>query len=54
MDDPAFKSDYNISSVPGFRVGGVIQFKIMDRCFLNTEYIYSQKGKTLQVRLTPI
>jgi hypothetical protein len=45
VDDPTFKSVADVHPIPGFHVGGVIQFKVKDRYFLNTEYIYSQKGR---------
>src|SRR5262245_23241446 len=53
MDDQAFKSEFNVEPVVGFHAGGVVQFKVMDRYFLNTEYIYSQKGKTVTSKIDP-
>src|SRR5690242_6351847 len=53
IDDPAFKSVADVGAIPGFHVGGVLQFKVMDRYFLNTEYIYSQKGKTVTGKIDP-
>lgn len=45
LDDSSFRDSVSISPVPGFRVGGVLSFKVKDRYFLHTEYVYSQKGK---------
>jgi len=53
MDDPAFNSVADVRPIPGFHVGGVIQFKVKDRYFLNTEYIYSQKGKSVIGKIDP-
>lgn len=53
MDDPAFKSVAEVHPIVGFNVGGVVQFKVMDRYFLNTELIYSQKGKTVTGKIDP-
>jgi opacity protein-like surface antigen len=53
MDDRAFKSIAEVHPITGFHVGGVVQFKVMDRYFLNTEYIYSQKGKTVTSKIDP-
>ena len=53
VDDPAFKSVAEVHPIAGFHVGGVVQFKVMDRYFLNTELIYSQKGKNVTGKIDP-
>lgn len=35
----------NITPVPGFNVGGILSFRVKDRFFLQTEYLYSTKGR---------
>ena len=47
VDDPKFNEVANVRPIPGFHAGAVIAFKVKDRYFLNTEYIYSQKGKSV-------
>ncbi len=44
-DDKTFLDTVKISPMPGFDLGGAISFKVKDRYFLHTEYVYSQKGK---------
>lgn len=44
-DSPTFMDSVRIDPMPGFRVGGVVSFKVKDRYFLHTEYVYSRKGK---------
>ena len=53
VDDPAFNSVAEVHPIPGFHAGGVFQFKVMDRYFLNTELIYSQKGKNVTGKIDP-
>lgn len=51
LDDSSFRDTVSISPKPGFRVGGVLAFKVKDRYFLHTEYVYSQKGKIAKGKL---
>lgn len=53
VDDPAFKEIATIRPVAGFHAGAVLAFKVKDRYFLNTEYIYSQKGKSVAGKIDP-
>ncbi len=53
IDDPKFKSVAKVNPIPGFRAGAVLAFKVKDRYFLNTEYIYSQKGKNVIGKIDP-
>ena len=53
LDDVSFRDTVSIRPVPGFRVGGVLSFKVKDRYFLHTEYVYSQKGKIAKGKLDP-
>lgn len=53
VDDPKFKEVGNVHPIPGFHAGAVIAFKVKDRYFLNTEYIYSQKGKNVTGKIDP-
>lgn len=42
---------YKIYPVPGFNFGGVFSFKVRDRYFLHTEYLFSTKGRTIRGRV---
>ncbi len=53
VDDPKFKEVGKVRPIPGFHAGAVIAFKVKDRYFLNTEYIYSQKGKNVTGKIDP-
>ena len=48
IDDPEYKAVATVHPVVGFHAGLVFAFKVKDRYFLNTEYIYSQKGKRVK------
>jgi hypothetical protein len=52
-EDESFLDTVNVNPVPGFDVGGAISFKVKDRYFLHTEYVYSQKGKILKGEIDP-
>ena len=45
-DDREFRKSVNIQPRPGYNAGIVLSFKVKDRYFLHTEYVYSTKGKT--------
>lgn len=44
-DDPDFRSRSKISPVSGYNAGLVLAFKLKERYFLHTEYLFSTKGK---------
>jgi len=46
VDDPKYKTVATVRPTAGFHAGLVLAFKVKDRYFLNTEFIYSQKGKS--------
>ncbi|MEP6738712.1 MAG: hypothetical protein ABJA70_24530 [Chryseolinea sp.] len=52
-DDPKFKAIADTHPVVGFNAGAVVAFKVKDRYFLNTEIIYSQKGKSATGKVDP-
>ena len=47
FDASAQKDKVNAYPVPGFNAGAVLAFKVRDRYFLHTEYLYSTKGKVI-------
>lgn len=51
LDDNTFRDSVKTSPVNGFNIGGVASFKVKDRYFLHTEYVYSQKGKIIKGRI---
>lgn len=53
IDDPQYKTVADVRPTAGFHAGFVLAFKVKDRYFLNTEYIYSQKGKNAKGKLDP-
>lgn len=53
VDDPKYKAVASVHPVVGFHAGLVFAFKVKDRYFLNTEYIYSQKGKRAKGKVDP-
>ncbi len=53
VDDPKYKSVATVRPTAGFHAGAVVAFKVKDRYFLNTEYIYSQKGKIARGKIDP-
>lgn len=44
-DDKGFRDQVKINPRIGYNAGFVLSFKVKDRYFLHTEYIYSTKGK---------
>ena len=44
-DDPGFKEQVRINPHVGYNAGFVLSFKVKERYFLHTEYIFSTKGK---------
>lgn len=53
LDDPKFKAIGEIHPLAGFHAGLVLAFKVKDRYFLTTEYLYSQKGKNVTGKIDP-
>jgi opacity protein-like surface antigen len=53
VDDPKYKTVATVRPTAGFHAGLVLAFKVKDRYFLNTEYIYSQKGKSVKGKVDP-
>lgn len=53
VDDPKYKAVADVRPTAGFHAGLILAFKVKDRYFLNTEYVYSQKGKIAKGRLDP-
>jgi hypothetical protein len=53
VDDPKYKAVADVRPTAGFHAGVVLAFKVKDRYFLNTEYIYSQKGKSVRGKVDP-
>jgi hypothetical protein len=54
LDNASFGDTVKVNPSPGFNVGGVVSFKVRDRYFLHTEYVYSQKGKILRGKIDPL
>jgi hypothetical protein len=52
-DDLDFRANTKISPVSGFNAGLVTSFKIKERYFLHTEYLFSTKGKRITEYVTP-
>lgn len=50
-DDKKFKKQVKINPLPGYSAGVVLSFKVKDRYFLHTEYIFSTKGKINRGRI---
>ncbi len=53
VDDPKFNTIADVHPMAGFHAGLVLAFKVKDRYFLTTEYIYSQKGKNVTGKIDP-
>ena len=53
VDDPKYNTVATVRPIAGFHAGLVFAFKVKDRYFLNTEFIYSQKGKTVVGKIDP-
>lgn len=49
-DDKLKNEIFDVSPVHGFNAGGVLSFKVKERYFLHTEYIYSTKGKMVTIK----
>jgi hypothetical protein len=49
--DKDLKEVYKMSPVPGFQVGGHLAFKVRNRFFLHTSFLYSSKGRVLNGKL---
>ena len=44
-DDADFRKEYNTYGVVGFNAGVVLSFQLKERYFLQTEFLYSKKGR---------
>lgn len=53
-DDKAFRELVKIKPRPGYNVGFVASFKVKDRFFLHSEYLYSTKGKVNRGRIDKV
>lgn len=52
-DDKSFKEQVKINPRIGYNAGFVLSFKVKERYFLHTEYIFSTKGKVNIGRIDP-
>jgi opacity protein-like surface antigen len=53
IDDPGARDSIMTSPTPGYSVGAVVSFKVRDRYFLYTEYLYTRKGKNITGKVDP-
>lgn len=53
IDDTHFRDSAKMDPAPGFNLGLVLFFKVKDRYFLQTEYIYSMKSKVITGKVDP-
>jgi hypothetical protein len=53
-DDPSFRKTVKVSPVPGYSLGPVVSFKVRDRYFLHTEYLFSTKGRKNTGKIVPL
>jgi hypothetical protein len=53
-DDPEFRKQVKIKPRPGYSAGFVVSFKVKDRYFLHTEYLFSTKGKVVRGRVDKV
>jgi len=53
MDDKHFKDTASFRPGAGYSAGLVLAFKVKNRYFLHTEYIYSTKSKTVSGKIDP-
>ncbi|HZB12922.1 MAG TPA: porin family protein [Chryseolinea sp.] len=53
VDDPKYNTVATVRPTVGFHAGLVLAFKVKDRYFLNTELLYSQKGKNAVGKIDP-
>ncbi len=51
LDDKAFKEQVKVDPLAGYHAGVVLSFKVKERYFLHTEYIFSTKGKINRGRI---
>ena len=52
-DNLQFRKEYSVSPRIGYQAGAVLSFKVKDRYFLHTEYLYSVKGKVTSSKSDP-
>lgn len=50
-DDAGFRETVKIRPVPGYNAGAVFSFKVKERYFLHTEYLFSTKGKLIRGKI---
>ena len=48
FDDKDNREFFDVKPLPGFSAGLVIAFKVKNRFYLHTEYLYSRKGKIIE------
>jgi len=53
IDDIHFRDSAKMNPAPGFNIGGVIFFKVKERYFLQTEYVFSMKSKIITGKVDP-
>jgi hypothetical protein len=53
-DDKGFKEQVKINPRIGYNAGFVLSFKVKERYFLHTEYIFSTKGKVVRGKVDKI
>lgn len=53
FENREFADTVRTVSSPGFNVGAVVSFKVKDRYFLHTEYLFCQRKKTIEGKLDP-
>jgi hypothetical protein len=51
IDDKAFRDQVKVNPLFGYHAGFVLSFKVKERYFLHTEYIFSTKGKVNRGRV---
>src|SRR5690606_34698728 len=54
LDSPSFRDSVRVSPTLGFMAGAVVSFKVKDRYFLHTEYLYSQKWTIIEGKTDPL
>lgn len=53
-DDKDFKDLYKTAPVPGYHAGVTVSFRVQDRFFLTSSFLYSTKGKELKGKVDPL
>lgn len=53
IDDPGARDSLSTGVNAGFSLGPAVSFKVRDRYFLYTEYLYTHKGKTITSKVDP-